>query len=232
MIIASINIVDRIPEQKHSQLPDAKRVKIKNTNINRAKSREDVQRPLPIVLSSAPSTEDESAEIELSSSFQEISFTEDQLDNFKTPINIETKTKVKKKKTKIDKKLEANVAEETIKALDDLICNKSVEEFQSFLAESEIELQSIRIDNTGNTLLHVASVKKKIDFIEFLLQNGADPSVTNNKQEVAYIKTEDKEVKDVFVLFARKFPDKYNYKKVVVKVHSTNVLEIYLTFRH
>lgn len=182
-------------------------------------------------MSSSLSTEDESAEIELSSSFREISFTEDQLDNFNNPIDIQTKTKVKKKKTKIDKKLEANVDEKTIKMLNDLICNKSVEEFRSFLTESEIELQSIRLDNIGNTLLHVATVKKKIDFIEFLLKNGADPSVTNNKQEVAYIKTEDKEVKDVFVLFARQFPDKYNYKKVV-KVHSTNILEIHITFRH
>lgn len=206
---------DSVPNQKQTQVIDTKRVKLKNPNINRAKSRDSVERPLPVVLSSAPSTEDELLEIELSSSFKEISFTEEGLADVISSFENESKPKVKKKKNKI-KQETTSIDEQAMKELHDLICNKSLEELELFLAESGIELNVARVDKSGNTLLHLAAFSKKIDLIEFLLQNGADPSVANNKQEVPYVKTDDKMVKDIFILFARRFPDKYNYKKVRV----------------
>jgi hypothetical protein len=41
-------------------------------------------------------------------------------------------------------------------------------------------------DDHGDTCLHIASRKDKYKHVEWLLGNGADPSMTNSKKETAW----------------------------------------------
>ncbi|MDP0494047.1 MAG: ankyrin repeat domain-containing protein [Fusobacterium sp. JB021] len=57
--------------------------------------------------------------------------------------------------------------------------NNDLENFEENLSISAVE----ETDNKGNTILHFAVLKKKINFVEVLLYHGADPNIENKKEE-------------------------------------------------
>lgn len=70
------------------------------------------------------------------------------------------------------------------------------------------------LDERGNDLLHLASLHENEEIVQFLLENGANPCVKNDKQQTPYTITQSKKIREVFKLYAQENPEKYNYNKV------------------
>lgn len=221
---------------KH-KLPDSdtKRNRIRTNCINRAKSRETVQRPLPTAVSSNSSSVSDFEnvnnginDLDLSTNDLEISFQDlNEFDDTLTPEQ-RKKTPKKKKPTKKSKtkklKEQADARKKNlfnisfngdIDALKEVLDTelKDIEDSDSILQIKESFFNQI-VDESSNTILHVVALNEHYDMLHFLLQNNANPCAKNKNQQTAYTCTQSKEIREILKMFAKENPDKYNYNKV------------------
>lgn len=205
----------RLPEQ------NAKRNKLRSVSINRAKSRELVERLLPNIQASDSS--DTSVEMNLSMNAELVNF-EDTLLEFQDTLTPEQRQLIKKKRSKKSKSKKLKDREEQRKKeLREMIITsdlekltKMIEEFVKKNEENNISSNILDevIDDEGNTFLHVASINQKIEMVRFLLENNVNLCVKNEKQQTPYTCTQNKDIREMFKQFARDNPEKYNYNKV------------------
>lgn len=217
---------------------ESKRNKIRSACINRAKSRETVERPLPGTLSSASSTESglgklegESVELHLKVSSEEINFN-DSLCEFEDSLTPEQRKRTPKKKQprksktkKLKEKEEARKKDliETLtrgdlEKLRKLLENhlKTSEDGETSKDNGKHSFVNEALDESGNTLLHIAALNEHEEVLKFLLDKDADPCVKNKTQQTAYSCTQSREIREALKQFAKDNPDKYNYNKVSV----------------
>ncbi|RZC34749.1 ankyrin repeat and zinc finger domain-containing protein 1 [Asbolus verrucosus] len=210
----------KLPEQ------NTKRSKARSSCIDRAKSREIVERPLPMTQEDSSSDND----IELSTENQDVSF-EESLQEFGDTLTPEQrKQRIKKKKPKKSRSKKLKEQEEyrkneLIEVLRRGNVNKLGELLENHLKIEENQLRdgfvNEVLDDKGNTLLHIAAMNEQTDTLEFLLKNDANPCAKNQKQQTPYTSTQSKEIREALKQFARDNPDKYNYNKAQIQ---TNVL--------
>ncbi|KAK9887755.1 hypothetical protein WA026_000070 [Henosepilachna vigintioctopunctata] len=235
---------------KHRVLnQNSKRSKIRCTQINRAKSREIIERPLPTrhsseihSLENTQSSESEEGgnnNIQLNTLDNEISF--EHLQVFEETEKTKGKTG-KKKKTKKSKS--KKLQEQELKRKNDLLeilykgnilkLKEEVAKIGSNIEDNELEGQKeLRntffneiLDDDGNSLLHIAAMNEHGELIEFLLDNGSDPCLKNKKLQTPYSSTSSKEVREVMKKFARENPQKYNYNKAQIPINTLNPDEL------
>ena len=220
---------------------NTKRSKAKTTCIDRAKSRETVERPLPVPrvsesseenvkrpLAVAPVSESSDEDVDLLMENQQI-FLEDSLQEFGdslTPEQRQLKKKKKKPKKSKAKKLQEQ-EEHRKKELIDVLSTGNIDKLSQLLenflkvSDKKEDFVNEAIDDQGNTLLHVAALNEQQETLDFLLKNDANPCLKNQKQQTAYTCTQSKDIREVLKQFARDFPDKFNYNKAQIP---TNVL--------
>ncbi|GLV32976.1 uncharacterized protein CBL_08962 [Carabus blaptoides fortunei] len=210
----------------------------KNKNINRAKSRETKERPLPGATDNedTPSTDEERC-YELSSEHLELSLSELKEYGDTVPPEVVRRAKQQarnKKKKKVPKKRDrVKKWEETVKKDLHMVCTKGdldklkdivtgVRDFRTTeQAETTVEnendggekLVNMVVDEHGNTLLHLAAIHNHEQLIVWLLDNNASPCTKNDKQHTPYTVNTDKSVRTVFRNYAATNPDRYNYAK-------------------
>ncbi|KAK4874736.1 hypothetical protein RN001_014096 [Aquatica leii] len=212
-----------------------KRSKKKTTNIDRAKSRENVERPSPINDSSmdddvrVPNDSDENLEVDLIFSDQEISMSS-VLQPFEDSLTVEERRQRKKKSKKDKLKHKRQIKEDLTrkKQLYDFVSSGHVQNLENHLKERggghvHMEIHNIALvnevlDDVGNTLLHVAALHQQLEVIRFLLEKGADPCLRNQKQQTAYSCTQNNNVRKIFKNFAQEFPERHNYTKAQIPV--------------
>ena len=66
-------------------------------------------------------------------------------------------------------------------------------------------------DKYGTSFLHYASSQSKPELVEYLLEFGCDPTITNQRKQCPYDVASVKEVRDVFRRFRANYPQRYNY---------------------
>ncbi|CAG9826943.1 unnamed protein product [Diabrotica balteata] len=236
-LLTTVNVYDSLEtatknfSKQISPDVDAKRNKVRTSCINRAKSRETVERPLPTEHLSSDS-ESETDQIYISTNDQEISF--HSLKEFEDSLTPEQRKKIaKKKKPKKSKSKKLKELEDSKKKeLISVISNGQIEKLKILLdnylqisEEPEVEKNSQDfinkvVDESQNTLLHVAAQKEQIDMVKFLLDNDANPCLKNKSQLTAYTCTQSKEVRECLRQFSRDNPDKYNYNKAQIPVNA------------
>lgn len=234
MFLASLERAAENFSKHKSPEAEIRRNKVRSKCINRAKSRETIERPLPTALSSASSSEsvndgtvNGTKNVDLSTNDLEISFNDlKEFDDSLTPQQrkkVHKKKKPKKSKTKKLKEQEEARKKElvntiTIGDLDKL--SKLLENFIKSGDETENgetskdNFMNQVIDDSSNTLLHVAAINEQYEVVKFLLENDANPCLKNKNQFTAYTCTQCKEIREYLKSFARENPEKYNYNKV------------------
>lgn len=205
--------IDHFSNQK---LPEknSKRNKTRSSCIDRAKSRELVERSLPDIPASDSS--DTSTEMNISFDNEVISF-EDTLVEFKDTLTPQQRQLIRHKKPKKSKAAKLKEREEQRKKeLREMILTSDLEKLGNMCetVKNEENLLDEVIDDDGNTFLHVASINLKIEVIRFLLENNVNLCAKNVKQQTPYTCTQNKEVREVLKQFAKDNPDKFNYNKV------------------
>ncbi|KAF5295152.1 hypothetical protein FQR65_LT10540 [Abscondita terminalis] len=214
-VYTSHDQLNDILKQETNDSP-TKRTKVKSGNINRAKSRECVERPSPVkgLFGDEDDAEnDEDACLNLICCDQEIS-TQDVLQPFEDSLTFEERRQRKKKKRQPSQhKQEDSIRK---RKLYESVSTGDLESVTSYL-ESDTKIDEV-LDNLGNTLLHVASMNQQMDVIRFLLEKGADPCLRNQKQQTPYSCTQEKDVRTVFKNFARDFPERHNYTKAQIPI--------------
>ncbi|KAJ8950586.1 hypothetical protein NQ314_007810 [Rhamnusium bicolor] len=197
--------------QQKSPEAESRRNKIKSISINRAKSREIIERPLPGTLSSASSSEMNLTQVnETDEELKELSFcvnnveinVGDLLEEYGDSLTPEQRKKIPKKKKPKKSDLEK---------LKNLLINhlKSSEEPEN---DKNIFVNEV-LDENLNTLLHIAALNEHDEVVKFLLDNDADLCLKNKNQHTAYTCTQSKQIRETLKQFARDNPDKYNYNK-------------------
>lgn len=197
----------------------------RNKSINRAKSRETKERPLPAQKSSSESSETSEIynletndlEISLNDSLQPF---EDTVPNSKKQNKkpkkkrVKPKDKIKEIADNLKKQLHTACVkgdkDEIVKLLDSVRENK----FNENPEEEVVKLLNTAIDEHGNTSLHIAAMNGHEGLIIWLMENEASPCNKNDKLQTPYTINADKGVRNVFRKFASDYPDKYNYSKV------------------
>ncbi|XP_017784983.1 PREDICTED: ankyrin repeat and zinc finger domain-containing protein 1-like [Nicrophorus vespilloides] len=197
--------------------PNHHRSKGKNTSINRAKSRENIQRPLPteIIYSEEEKIGGLIAE-DVEISFTDILQPFEETERRKKRLPKKKEPEKKKGKTKAEKLQEQEIqrkreVRETIRDgnLDKLKnIYKSYEDFDVKLHEA--------LDELGNCALHVSAMHDRLEILSYLLENGANLCSKNNKQQTPYSCSQIKNVRDYFKLYAIEHPDKFNYNKAQI----------------
>lgn len=223
--------------QHFAKYNNTRRGKIKNPNINRAKSREITNRS-PQIQQASSSSEGSDAELfenldsELSMHDQEISFQEDLqvFDDTLTPDQRKGRGQHSKKVPKKSKNKKIKEREEKRKRdTRELIKNDDLNGLIAFLenyvksnceVENDDEISSKIInevlDEAGNTLLHFASLHERGNIVRYLLENDTNPCAKNAKQQTPYTITQNKEIREIFKQFAQDNPQKYNYNKAQI----------------
>ncbi|EFA08600.1 tRNA endonuclease ANKZF1 [Tribolium castaneum] len=191
--------------QYFTRRKNTKRVKTRSPCIDRAKSREIIERPLPVT----HETSSDEEVLNLSTENNEISFV-DSLQEFEDTLTPEQrrKRKPKKSKTKQNEQRKHELIQ-TLQKGDIETLARVVNDFNEI------------VDDDGNTLLHIAAMNEQNATLSFLLEKGANPCAKNHKQQTPYTCTQSKEIRESLKQFARDFPDKYNYNKAQIP---TNVL--------
>ncbi|KAG5889111.1 hypothetical protein JTB14_003914 [Gonioctena quinquepunctata] len=219
-----------------------KRNKLHTTCINRAKSRESVERPLPTLLSSSSGSEVELdgidggvCNLELETNDLEISFNDlREFDDSLTPEQRKKRTAKKKPKKSKAKKLKEQ-EEASKKEIVDLLVKGDLEKLKQLMREhSEKQLEENEkedfvnkiIDDNSNSLLHLAALNEHADVIKYLLENGADLCLKNKNQQTTYTCTQSKEIREYLKEFAREHPDKFNYNKANIPTNTLSNEEI------
>ncbi|CAF4956956.1 unnamed protein product, partial [Rotaria magnacalcarata] len=97
-----------------------------------------------------------------------------------------------------------------IQRFDDLISRlhaiKSIDK-----SPSVADILNYQTAGSLDTLLHIASERGHLKIIQRLLNEGANPSLSNQRAKYPYNLCKNKETKDVFRLFRHDHPDKYDY---------------------
>ncbi|KAK5641238.1 hypothetical protein RI129_009785 [Pyrocoelia pectoralis] len=215
-----------------------KRSKLKVNNINRAKSRENIERPLPVICSSRSNSSERiicpimveqlSDDDDLYISEQEIS-TKSILQTFDDSLTFEEKQKLRKKSKKSKSRNKRQAERDAVhKAkMSELVRLGNIEDFELYIknakvinddSDSKNGLMNQVVDGHSNTLLHIAAIYQQFDMIRYLLEHNADPCLKNNSQQTAYSSTQDKDVRMVFKNFAAEFPEKHNYNKAQIPI--------------
>lgn len=239
LLILLAGSLELATEKFAKQIPEAesKRNKVRSSCINRAKSRQTVERPLPTALSSNSSSESELNKIDIKMNDLDLELTANDLEiclqdlqefgdsltpgqRKKTP---RKKKPPKKSKTKKLKEQEETRKKELLTVLVKGDINKLKELLENKLkAVGENEsVESIKdhffnevIDDDSNTVLHIAALNEHCDMLNYLLENNANPCLKNKNQYTAYTCTQSKEIRESLKTFAKENPDKYNYNKV------------------
>lgn len=223
---------------------ESKRNKVRTACINRAKSREIAERPLPTehlndsdLELEVDENDDINENVVLSTSELEISLNDlREFDDSLTPEQrkkIPKKKKPKKSKTKKLKEQEDAKKKELI----EIITNGDIKKLTILLddhlklTEEESEKTSDEfinkiVDDESNTLLHVAALKEQTNVITFLLENNANPCLKNKNQQTVYTCTQSKEVREFLRQFARDNPDKFNYNKAQIPINALTNEEV------
>lgn len=221
---------------------ELKKARARSAHINRAKSRERVDRPLPVDsqrTSDESSVEDEQdiskhsddSESERECEMAEVNF--QHLSEYENPVKPPQKKVHKKKKPKKSQAKKQREKDDARKKLlldvlykgdllklQQLLSDhlKITEEGENVQTKTERELKKEFInevlDEQGNTLLHVTAMNEHSDVLLFLLDNDADPCVKNKGQHTAYTSTQSREIRETLRNFARENPNKHNYNKV------------------
>ncbi|XP_066140469.1 tRNA endonuclease ANKZF1-like [Euwallacea fornicatus] len=222
---------------KHTLLEkDERKSKTKSCGINRAKSREVVDRPLP-GLDSLEVEEDianTDEEICFGNENLEISFKD--LEEFGDSLSPDQRArgqmKKRQRKSKTQKLKEKEEARkkyviDTITKGNSLILEDLLRErlntFQSSTTISREEVSSDFfnevLDERGNSYLHLAAMNEHEELLNYLLSNNADPCLKNKEQKTPYSCTTSKLSRDVLRKFAREHPEKYNYNKAQIPLN-------------
>lgn len=227
---------------------DSRRSKLKVASINRAKSREFSGRPLPTVLKSSSSSDVDTELLEnLDKLMVEQLITHDhevdlqeRLQAFDDSLRTTDRQKVSKETPKKSRNKKAQEREEKRrKKTYELIREGNLVNFTTFVkdyvrtncepgSDSETAMRIVNevLDENGNTLLHVASLHEKLEIVEYLLENDANPCSKNKKQQTPYAITQNKDVREVFKQFAQNNPQKYNYNKAQIPINTLTPEEI------
>ncbi|CAH1178902.1 unnamed protein product [Phaedon cochleariae] len=220
--------------QKPSEV-DTKRNKNRSSSINRAKSREVIDRPLPVILSSASSSELELdkrlEDLELSTNDLEISFND--LKEFEDSLTSEQRKKQpKKKKPKKSKAKKLREQEDAKrKEIIDILSQGDLEKLKKLVEENSAisedhdkntveEFVNKIVDENQNTLLHIAALNEQDELVKFLLGKNANPCMKNKTQHTAYTCSQSKQIRETLKTFAKENPDKFNYNKAQIPVNS------------
>lgn len=213
---------------------------MKNTRINRAKSRVRAERPLPgVAFESGAENENFPANDSLGELNSQVDYLvsnleiivkdvlqpfDDSLTSKQRQSNSPKKRATKKSKSEKNReKLELKrrkiyeiISTGAVTQLKDIL-NSSLGEAND-MENKNAQVNEI-IDDSKNTLLHVAAIHEQADMVLFLLENGADPCLKNGKQYTPYTCMQDKTIREIFKDFALKNPDMYNYNKVSLSKH-------------
>lgn len=220
------SIKNQFEKQKEEQLNSthgSRKESPRNKNINRAKSRETKERPIPMKEESSSESEDE----ELILTTEECVMSLDDLKPFDDDVPAEIKKRKTPKKKRIKKKDKLKEIEENFKKRlysacstgevdlleyigNDIKENKTAEEGN----EAFFKILNGAIDEHGNTPLHIASLNGHEEAINWLMNNEASPCNKNDKFQTPYTVTTEKKIRDIFRTYAKDNPDKYNYPKV------------------
>ncbi|XP_045476125.1 ankyrin repeat and zinc finger domain-containing protein 1-like [Harmonia axyridis] len=245
-ILATTNLYDNVDAvikqlEKHRTLnKESKRNRIRGPQVNRAKSREIIERPLPTKHSSETNSiadsipEDDFEEnLQLNEADIEISF--EHLKVFEDTEKPLSKTGKKKKPKKSKTKRLLEKEDERKKELIEVLCSgnmiklkelldnvgKNVEDDHLNVVEDlRIEFLNEVLDDEGNSLMHIAAMNEHVDMVTFLLENNSDPCVKNKKHQTPYSSTSSKEIREAMKQFAKENPDKHNYNKAQIPVNS------------
>ncbi|XP_050296486.1 ankyrin repeat and zinc finger domain-containing protein 1-like [Anthonomus grandis grandis] len=223
--------VSQFAQQKTPER-DSRRGKVRT--INRAKSREVVERPLPGAPSESNSDDEQEANIV--SALLEVSF--EGLEEFTDSLTPEQRS-LRKKKPKKSKNQKLKEKEEARKKnlidiaskgnvlLLEEVLNERLKTFDHMSKESVAqECFNEALDNDGNSFLHLAAMNEHEDLLQYLLNNQADPCLKNKNQHTPYTCTTSKLSREVFKKFAKENPDKYNYNKAHIPTNALTEEEL------
>ncbi|XP_044760644.1 ankyrin repeat and zinc finger domain-containing protein 1-like isoform X2 [Coccinella septempunctata] len=220
---------------------ESKRNRIRGSHINRAKSREKTERPLPTKHSSETNSladsipdddEEDIEELPLNTEDIEISFEhlEVFVDSEKSAFKPGKKRKPKKSKVKILQEKEDERKSELINILctGNLIRLKELLENVGNGIDNELnivndlknEFLNEVLDEDGNSLMHIAAMNEHVDLVRFLLENNSDPCLKNKKHQTPYSSSSSTEVREAMKDFAKENPEKYNYNKAQIPLNS------------
>ncbi|XP_019869658.1 ankyrin repeat and zinc finger domain-containing protein 1 isoform X1 [Aethina tumida] len=259
-ILSSTQIYDSLEmaseqfAKQKSPESEQKKARARSAHINRAKSRERVDRPLPVDsqrTSDESSAEDEQniskhsddSESEQECEMAEVNF--QHLSEYENPVKPPQKKVHKKKKPKKSQAKKQREKDDARKKLlldvlykgdllklQQLLSDhlKITEEGENVQTKTERELKKEFInevlDEQGNTLLHVTAMNEHSDVLLFLLDNDADPCVKNKGQHTAYTSTQSREIRETLRNFARENPNKHNYNKAHIPVNALTPEEL------
>ncbi|KAL1494415.1 hypothetical protein ABEB36_010017 [Hypothenemus hampei] len=221
-----------VSNQRSSENNSPKRNKTRTNCINRAKSREIVQRPLPGEISL--SEEEDEEKIELNNDVLEVSF--DDLKEFGDSLTAEQRkigrNKKKPRKSKNQKLKEReeerkrHLIDVTIKGniilLEELFQKRLKTFEEGCLTRQELckEFFNELLDEQGNSFLHLAALNEHEDLLKYLLDNEADPCLKNKNLQTPYSCSASKVSRDVFKQFAKENSEKYNYNKAQIPINA------------
>lgn len=84
---------------------------------------------------------------------------------------------------------------------------------------------NISLDDSGNTVLHIAARSGKTNIILELLKAGCDPGTKNELHQTAYSVSCDKLTRNAFRKFMAEFPEKYDYVRANIPGPLTDDME-------
>lgn len=219
-----------------------RRNRSKSRSINRAKSREGTERPLPCPLDADPvhlegppqesqrkALPDDEADIYESMEALNLANT---LEDFGDSALSFTNTRVTKKnktpsKTRLDH--QARIAEDKARqrlendmraSFKQIMTINNDTAFENFLLQQP-EIIAMKINHSGSTPLHLCAEAKKTRFVEILLEHGADVCAKNSANKTPYTMTQDSATREVFKNFAKENPSMFNYAKAQIPLVKT-----------
>ncbi|XP_045116058.1 ankyrin repeat and zinc finger domain-containing protein 1-like isoform X6 [Portunus trituberculatus] len=101
------------------------------------------------------------------------------------------------------------------------------EELES-IASTDIpsDLSKICFGSKSRTMLHLAAENAQNDVIWWLLEQGCNPSVTDETKRLPFDDAADKECRNTFRRFMAQWPDRYDYKKAKIPSPLTKEQEL------
>ncbi|KAH1016797.1 hypothetical protein HUJ04_007966 [Dendroctonus ponderosae] len=227
--------------------PERNAKKKKSSCINRAKSRELVQRALPAELSRS-SSESNASEVNLAElkienedeyelncetvniSFEDLAEFGDSLTPQQRKRGPNRKKPRKSKNQKLREKEEARkktLIDALIKGNPLILEELFQERLKTFeqgtnvsKAELSQEVFNEILDEDGNSFLHLAAINEHEELLLYLLNNEGDPCLKNKNQQTPYSCTSSKVSRDTFRKFAKDNPQRHNYNKAQIPVNA------------
>ena len=78
-------------------------------------------------------------------------------------------------------------------------------------SSSIVDIVNYQTVGSLDTLLHICSERGHLKLIQRLLNEGANPALSNQRGKYPYNLCKNKETKEIFRLFRHEHPDKYDY---------------------